>query len=432
MVLAGKGIAARLAATQMLHAVLFDRRLLSDVLTNENSPISRLTPADRARAQSLATGVLRHMARLDAILDVHLEKPPPPKVKNTLRLAAYEMLADGAAPHGVVNAAVEIVRGSPKSGHLAGLVNAVARKVANDGAAIWADQSPQPLPSWLAKPLSKNFGAEIVPEIEVAHQAGAPIDLSLKDQDQADKWAELLKAEVLPNGSLRLSGRPQITALEGFETGDWWVQDAAASMPVRLMGDVKNLDVLDLCAAPGGKTMQLAAAGANVTALDVSEGRMVRVQENLDRTKLSAELVIADALKWQPEKKYDVILLDAPCSATGTIRRHPDLPFVKAGSDMSGLFQLQSDLLDAALGWLKPDGRLMYGTCSILPREGEKQIENALSRHTGLKSISFSMSDFGLEDDWQVKGKGVRLLPSYWAEKGGMDGFFIAGLTRGD
>jgi 16S rRNA (cytosine967-C5)-methyltransferase len=428
--MSGKGIAARLAATQLLHAVLFDKRLLSEALSGDDSPIARLIPADRARAQSMTIGVLRHLQRLDAVLDTFLEKSPPPKVRNALRLAAYEMIVEGNAAHGVVNAAVEIVRGNPKYGHLAGLVNAVSRKVAAEGAALWQGQSPQKLPSWLAKPIAKNFSKVVVPLIEAAHEAGAPIDLTLKDPSRGVEWAEKLGAELLPTGSLRLPGRPQITGLAGFEDGDWWVQDAAASMPARLFGDLKGKTVLDLCAAPGGKTMQLAAAGAKVTALDISGARMKRVDENLLRTNLTASLIVEDVLDWQTDRKFDAILLDAPCTATGTIRRHPDLPHIKAGADLSELFQLQADMIDTALELLKPGGALVYGTCSLLPREGETQIKQALERHDDVQLVDLDLPSLGLDADWKAPVGGIRLRPDYWAERGGMDGFYMALLRK--
>lgn len=428
--MSGKAIAARLVATQLLHAVLFDKRLLSDVMAGDKSPLVRLSPPERARAQSLATGVLRHLQRLDAVLDVYLEKSPPPKVRNTLRLAAYECLVEQNAAHGVVNAAVEIVRGSPKSGHLAGLVNAVARKVAAGGDEIWAAQGPQPLPSWLAKPIAKNFGKEVLALIAAAHQAGAPIDLTIKNPANIEMGAELLNAAILPTGSLRLAGRPQITALDGFETGDWWVQDAAAALPARLLGDVAGQTVLDLCAAPGGKTMQLAAGRARVTALDIAGARMGRLGENLERTGLGAEIVVADALDWPDQRLFDAVLLDAPCSATGTIRRHPDLPFVKAGADMSGLFQLQADMIDAALLHLKPGGRLVYCTCSLLPREGETQVTEAIERHPGLTVIDPENPVPGMDPDWRTAEGGWRLRPDFWAGLGGMDGFYMVLLQK--
>jgi len=430
--MSGKGIAARLVATQLLHSVLFDHRMMVDLMVDEESAFYRLPPSERARAQSLAMGVLRHLSRLDAVLDRYLEKSPPPKVKNALRLAAYELLHDETAAYGVVNSAVEIVRGSQKYGHLAGLVNAVARKVASEGPEIWRLQDPQPLPSWLAKPIGKRFGKDTLKPIERAHQSGARIDITLKNPDEAESWAARLNATVLPTGSLRLPARVQVSTADGFAEGDWWVQDAAAAMPARLLGDIAGRDVLDVCAAPGGKTLQLAAAGARVSALDISNDRLERVRQNLDRTKLGANLVGADILNWPDTRKFDAILLDAPCSATGTIRRHPDLPFVKAGSDMSALFQMQSDMIDAVLPHLKPGGTLVYCTCSLLTREGETQIENALIRHENLAIDAAPVAIEGLVDDWNAPSGGWRLRPDYWPELGGMDGFFMARLVLSD
>ena len=205
------------------------------------------------------------------------------------------------------------------------------------------------------------------------------------------------------------------------------MQDAAAALPARLLAPDPGARVLDLCAAPGGKTAQLAAMGAAVTALDISGPRMGRVAENLQRLGLSAELIVTDALHWQPEAPFDAILLDAPCSASGTIRRHPDLPFAKDGSDLALLTALQSQLLDRALGWLKPGGRLVYATCSLLPEEGEHQLTAALSRHPGLRVLPASLP--GLDPDWTTPQGALRLRPDYWADLGGMDGFFIVALT---
>ncbi len=426
-----QGVAPRLAATQLLHAVLFERRLLSDVVSGSRSPLARLNPAERARAQSLAVGVLRNLAGLDEVLDRFLEKPTPPKVRNTLRLAAYELLVDGGAAHGVVNAAVEIVRGSARAGRLAGLVNAVARRLADQGPAIWRGVArPQPLPLWLAKPVVRYYGKEALAGIEEAHAAGASIDLTVKNPEESDHWAEVLDARILPNGSLRLPERVQVSALPGYIEGAWWVQDAAAAIPARLLGDVAGKRVLDLCAAPGGKTLQLAAAGARVTALDVSTRRMERLGRNLARTALRAEIVIADALAWKPAHGFDAILLDAPCSATGTIRRHPDLPFVKRGADLSGLFALQADLIDAAVGMLGPGGKMVYCTCSLLPREGEDQIRQALDRHPDLHVAAPDSLPGGILPGWRSSEGGWRLRPDFWAALGGMDGFYMAVLER--
>jgi 16S rRNA (cytosine967-C5)-methyltransferase len=219
----------------------------------------------------------------------------------------------------------------------------------------------------------------------------------------------------------------QVTAIEGYDEGAFWVQDAAAAIAVNLLSVKPGARVLDLCAAPGGKTMQLAALGADVTALDISEPRVKRLNKNLKRTGLSAKVIVADALHWQSDAPFDYILLDAPCSATGTIRRHPDLPFVKDGAELEGLIQLQAELLDRALGWLKPDGQLVYCTCSLLPEEGEWQLAAALARHPNLQVMPIGFA--GLDPAWLAPAGGLRLRPDHWAEQGGMDGFFMVALA---
>jgi 16S rRNA (cytosine967-C5)-methyltransferase len=232
---------------------------------------------------------------------------------------------------------------------------------------------------------------------------------------------------VLPTGSVRLAARNQISALPGFDTGDWWVQDAAAALPVQLLGDVAGARVLDICAAPGGKTMQLAAKGADVTALDISDTRMARLTENLTRTKLAATTVVADALTYTAGP-FDSILLDAPCSATGTIRRHPDLPYVKTQTGIDDLVRLQRALLAHALTQIAPAGVLVYCTCSLLREEGEDQIKWALSQYPDL-AVSTPKAP-GLDPAWISPEGGVRLRPDYWPDTGGMDGFYMAVLHR--
>ncbi|MFQ5439253.1 MAG: transcription antitermination factor NusB, partial [Paracoccaceae bacterium] len=317
--MSGKAIAARLAATQLLHAVLFDGRRLSGVLASPDNPLERLVPQDRARAQALSTGVLRHLGRIDAILERYLEKPPAPRALQALRVAAFEMLAENIPSHAAVNAAVEIVRGSHKAARQAGLVNAVARKLAREGGEIWQQQEPQSLPSWLATPIRKNFGAPALGAIEAAHEAGGTLDITLRDETLLGHYRDALSAIPVPTGSLRLTRKTQISALPGFAQGAWWVQDAAAALAVRLLGDIRDQRILDICAAPGGKTMQLAAAGAEVSALDVSASRAERLRENLARTGLRADVIVADARDWSGDTPFDAVLLDAPCSATGTI-----------------------------------------------------------------------------------------------------------------
>ncbi|TNE65733.1 MAG: methyltransferase domain-containing protein [Rhodobacteraceae bacterium] len=417
------GLAARRAALALLDAVLVEKRLLSEVLLQRTKDLS---PEDRARSQRLVTEALRVIDRCDRMLGPHLAKRPAPHVMNALRLGVFEICAMEEAAHGVVNAYVTLMQERPKSSHFKGLVNAVLRKI--DGEKAKWDALPAPmLPKWLRKPLVADFGKAAVSAMEVAQAKGAPLDLTVKQDPEA--WAEKLGGEVLPTGSVRLSGAVQVTKLDGFETGDWWVQDAAASLPARILAPEKGARILDMCAAPGGKTMQLAAMGAEVTALDISESRMARVQENLARCGLSAEIAIGDALEYEGAD-FDAILLDAPCTATGTIRRHPDLPHVKDGSEFPGLFELQEHLIDRAFGMLKPGGKLVYCTCSLLIDEGEEQVRDAMERHPDLRLDLDALKIPGIDPEW-IGAEGLRTRPDYWADRGGMDGFFITVLRRG-
>ncbi|MFP5481262.1 MAG: RsmB/NOP family class I SAM-dependent RNA methyltransferase [Alphaproteobacteria bacterium] len=408
-----EGVKARATAAMILDGILGEGRMLEDVSAAD------LPPADRARALRLAATTLRHLEPADRLLDRHLRKAPPLAVRNVLRLAVVE-LAQGAPAHGVVNAAVEIMRQGKRTAHFAGLVNAVLRALPASG--LFDGLPPQRLPRWLRQPLVHAYGREVVTAIEAVQAAEPPLDLTLRPGFPAPE------GEVLPTGSLRLTSPAQVSALPGYEAGGWWVQDAAAALPARLLDVRPGERVLDLCAAPGGKTLQLAATGAEVTAVDISAPRMARVEANLKRTGLTARTVVADALHWQPETPFDAILLDAPCSATGTIRRHPDLPFVKDGSDLAGLTALQAQLLDRALGWLKPGGRLVFATCSLLPEEGEGQLATALERNPGLTVERPDLP--GVAKDWRTPAGGLRLRPDYWSDKGGMDGFFMARLRR--
>jgi 16S rRNA (cytosine967-C5)-methyltransferase len=302
---------------------------------------------------------------------------------------------------------------------LAGLVNAVLRKFPPP---VVIEGPVQRMPGWLRQALVARYGKVAVGKMEEVQSRTPVVDLTLRRGTAADG---LSGGETLPTGSLRMAAGGQISALPGFAEGAFWVQDAAAALAVRMLGDVSGLSVLDLCAAPGGKTLQLADGGAKVTALDISGPRLVRLQENLARTGLRAKIVTADALQWAPPAPYDAILLDAPCSATGTIRRHPDLPFLRQPSDIAGLVELQTRLLDRALGWLKPGGRLVYCTCSLLQDEGEGQIAAALLRHPDLVMLRPEIA--GIDPAW-MGARGLRLRPDYWAETGGMDGFFMACL----
>lgn len=411
----------RHVVVDLLDDVTVEKRLLSEALPKR---LAKLPAEDRARAQRLVMQTLRGMDRCDRMLGPFLRQRPVPRVLNILRLGVSE-ICNGGAAHGVVNACVEIAKAQAETEHARGLVNAVLRKIDREKAK-W-DTLPIPrLPKWLRKPLLADYGKEAVAAMEAAQFAGAPVDLTAKGDAAA--LAGAVTGEMLPMGSVRLADAGQITNLPGYAEGDWWVQDVAATLPAKVLDAQAGETVLDMCAAPGGKTMQLAAAGAKVTALDVSEGRMKRVEENLTRTKLAAELVTGDALEFEGGP-FDAILLDAPCTATGTIRRHPDLPYAKDGSEFPGLFELQEYMIDRALGLLKPDGRLVYCTCSLLIDEGEEQVRDALARHEGLEVDLDALRLPGVEADW-IGPEGLRLFPHYMADQGGMDGFFITCLRR--
>lgn len=417
------GLPARRSALYLVDQITLQGKLMAELMSA--GALDRLGPEDRARAQRLATQMLRHLGRADRVLDKFLSKKPAGSVSNILRLATIE-ICGGGAPHGVVNDWVEICARGKKSAGMKALVNAVLRKVAREGPDLWAKAGPSRMPKWLRAPLAVAWGRAAMAGMEAAHEAGAPLDITPRDPGQGEALAERLGAALLPTGSLRLNEPGQISALPGFAEGQWWVQDAAAALPAQILAARAGESVLDLCAAPGGKTMQLAASGAKVVAVDDSEVRLGRLRDNLSRTGLNAQVVCADVMGLA--QKADAILLDAPCSATGTLRRHPDLPFAKDGSEFAGLIALQARMLDHALTLLRPGGRLVYCTCSLLPDEGEVQIEAALARHKGLRVDRQALLRPGVDPAWISEEGGLRLRPDFWAERGGMDGFYIACL----
>lgn len=412
----------RSAAVYLVNRVTEDRKLLSELLPQA---VSHLAPPERARAQRLAIDTLRWADRADRMLGPYLRLKPYEYTLNVLRLGVVEICQHKSAAHGVVNDLVSITAAHPKVGKASGLVNAVLRKIARE-TDKW-DKLPLPkLPKWLRKPLVADYGKQVVEAFEQAFAAGASIDVTPKADDPA--LATKLNATVLPTGTLRLPQGAEVTRLPGYETGDWWVQDAAAALPARVLAAKPGENILDMCAAPGGKTMQLAAAGAHVTALDISEKRYERVRQNLERTGLKATVVAADALEFSGGP-FDAILLDAPCSATGTIRRHPDLSYAKNGEDFPGLFALQLAMIDRAMTLLRPGGRLVYCTCSLLWDEGEEQIKDLLERDSSASLDLDALRFGGISPEW-IGPFGLRTRPDYWPELGGMDGFFLSVIRK--
>jgi 16S rRNA (cytosine967-C5)-methyltransferase len=425
------GLMARSAALDLLERIRGGQTL--DEALTECRTFDVLTGADRGFARALATAVLRRRGSLDHLLGAYIDRPLPKKavrVMDILRLATVQMVYMGTPAHAAASTAVYLAADRRETAGYAKLINAVARKIAKAGTAA-AGKIPAraDTPAWLWRSWERAYGPQTTRHLAKAHSQEPPLDIALKNPDETQAFAEHLEAEVLFNGVLRLRGAKDITALPGFADGAWWVQDAAAVLPAMLLGDISGKTVYDLCAAPGGKTMQLAARGANVTAVDISAPRLSRVSENLGRTNLTAEIAAEDVLRWRPKGKADAILLDAPCSATGTIRRHPDIPWAKSETDVKALTALQAKMIDRALTFLKPGGVLVYCVCSLQREEGEAQARAALERHGALSRTPIDKTEIGGLAEAVTRDGDLRTLPSMLADKGGMDGFFAARFT---
>lgn len=385
-----------------------------------------LAPRDRAFARLLVATVLRRLGEIDHVLAGVLAQPLddlPGGARDALRLGAAQLLFLKTPAHAAVDGAVDLVGKKP----LKGVLNAVLRRLAKEGAPE-RDAPRLNTPDWLWRSWTAQYGEDTARAIATAHLAEPPLDLSVKDHAAA--WVAKLGGTVPLPGTVRLVDAGPVEALAGYAEGAWWVQDLAASLPARLLGDCRGRRVLDLCAAPGGKTAQLAAAGAQVVALDRSPARIARLKSNLARLGLAAETVIADASAWQTAERFDRILLDAPCSATGTIRRHPDVARLKSVADVERLADTQRRLLAWAVDLLAPGGVLVYAVCSLEAAEGPHRISSLLESGGGLRGQPIEAGEIGgLEDAITPEGA-LRTLPCHLADQGGMDGFYAFRLRR--
>jgi 16S rRNA (cytosine967-C5)-methyltransferase len=433
------GLKARRMAVGMLAAVLSDKRPFDEAFERfaADERYADLEPRDRAFARAITAVTLRRKGQLAEIVKRFIEKPLPDqrgRLDAILLCAAAQLIFLKSPPHAVINLSVFQVREDPQARRFSRLANAVLRRISEQGAAIAAlqDEAMVNTPEWLWERWGNFYGAEEAAHIATQHLVEAPLDLSVKSDPQA--WAERLGGVVLPTGSVRFAPKGRIEEMQGFEEGEWWVQDTAASLPAKLLGDVKGLHVADLCAAPGGKTAQLAHAGAKVTAVDVSPKRLERLTANLKRLKLTAETIAADTLSWRPEAPFDAVLLDAPCSATGTIRRHPDIPHLKKPSDIVELARLQQNMLSNALAMLRPGGVLVYCTCSLEEEEGPEQLDRLLAACSDLKFVPISPEEIGGRSEWIDLQGALRTLPHYLQlsdpDLSGMDGFYAARLVK--
>ncbi|NBJ10321.1 methyltransferase domain-containing protein [Microvirga sp. SYSU G3D207] len=405
------------------------RRVPLDDVMEELARAERLPPRDEALARAIAIVTFRRLGTLGHALRSRLNKPPKDeRLMHLLAIGAAQILFLDVPDHAAVDSAVALAQEDPKLHHAGGFINAVLRRVAREREQILGESDPfLDTPTWLEERWIAQYGEEQATRIAEAHRSMASVDLTVKSDSEA--WAERLGGVLLPTGSIRLKERTAIRELPGFEEGAWWVQDAAAALPARLLDPKPGERIADLCAAPGGKTAQLASAGAAVLAVDRSARRLQRLEENLARLKLAVETRAIDAEKLEAEP-FDAILLDAPCSATGTIRRHPDVAWTKSEEDIRKLSALQGRLLDKAADLLRPGGRLVYCTCSLEAEEGERQAEGFLARHPEFQRLPVTPGEIGGWSEGITPEGDLRTLPFHLAlpehDRSGLDGFFVA------
>lgn len=432
------GLAARQLAVRVIAAVIEQHRPLEEALASASrGENDGLEARDRAFARLIIATAVRRHGELGAVLKTFLAKPLPERrgaLWPILLSAAAQLLMLETPPHAAISMAVDQCRADPHAQHFTGLANAVLRRVATEGSAILAvlDAVASNIPPWMLKRWREHYGHDLAHRIAEACLREAPLDISCKSAPEA--WAKRLSGLALPTGSIRLAAAGRIEDLAGYAEGAWWVQDAAAALPARLFGAVAGLDVADLCAAPGGKTAELAAGGARVTSVEQSGERAKRLTENLARLSLNAEIVVADAAAWQPGRTFDAVLLDAPCTSTGTIRRHPDILHLKRETDVAQLAEIQARLIANAAGLVKPGGLFVYCTCSLEPEEGEGQISTFLDRSSGFERVPLTAGESGLAAEWISKAGDLRTLPVHLPHAdpafSGMDGFFACRLRR--
>ena len=422
------GLNARMAALSSINNVLICGKKLS---TENKYSNLELQPEERAMASRLTSMVLRNLNRADCVLKQFLNRTPQINAMNVLRLMVTEFYLYDLPHYTAVDQAVRLMKSSKSTLHLAKLANAVMRKVVSENQDTWNSCSPQKLPEWMDTRISASFGVHAARKMEIVYEKSPPIDITARSDTDAIRLASKMDAHILPTGSLRLEGRVKVSNLPEYTDGSWWVQDAAAALPVKMLGLLQGKSVLDLCAAPGGKSMQCMSQGANVTMLDISKKRIETMHSNLNRCQFKGSVHCINALDWNPEKEYDVVLVDPPCSATGTIRRNPDLPhrIAQAGDIDQNLIGLQEKLLNRALSIVKTNGLLLYSVCSLMVEEGE-QLLSKFVQNTLVTPVPVDCVQLGIDPKWRTEEGGIRLRPDYWSELGGMDGFYAIVLKK--
>ncbi len=436
------GLAARRIAADILDGVLHKRRMLDDQLDGAGAHpgLKTLSDRDRALMRRLVATILRRLGTLGHVLSRLLDRGVPtdaPRAQSALLIGAAQILWMDVPDHAAVDLSVRLVQADRRAAKYAGLVNAVLRRCAREGQPLIDEVKSEmlDLPPWLVARWINAYGENTARAMAAAISVEPALDLTVKSDP--DGWATRLHGEVLATGTVRTLLHGSVTMLPGFDEGQWWVQDAAAAIPARLFGDVTGKAIADLCAAPGGKTAQLVHAGATVTAVDRSPNRVARLKDNLSRLALDAKTVVSDATEWQGEQAgmlFDGILIDAPCAATGTIRRHPDVAWLKQEADIGALSALQKRLLQKAVTLLKPKGTLVYCTCSLEPEEGEQAIASLLATESDVRRLPVTSGEVGGLDEILTPDGDIRTLPSHLAHSdprlGGLDGFFAARLVK--
>ncbi|MFN7114348.1 MAG: RsmB/NOP family class I SAM-dependent RNA methyltransferase [Alphaproteobacteria bacterium] len=432
------GLAARQVAFAVLNDIFFQRRSLDEAYVQADAALSALESRDRGFVRLLVATVLKRAPQMDAALAALLHEPlenlKPQQLINVLRLGIAQIVFLQTPAHAAVSTAVDLAAAAGIEWQKS-LVNAVMRRIAQEGIVQpdAREAGRMNTPDWLWQQWVNDYGVETALDIAAAHLADAPVDFTVKENPE--QWAEHLGAALLPSGSLRLPTAGFVPGLTGFDEGAWWVQNAAAALPVKFLaahfgGELRGKKIIDLCAAPGGKTAQLAALGADVIALDRSAPRLLRLRENMARLKLDVETIAADGAAWQPQQPLDAVLLDAPCSATGTIRHQPDVLRLKDMRDQDKLAGLQRRLMVNAMQMLKPGGVMVYCTCSIQKAEGEAQTDWLLAQNTGAVFSPIRTGEVaGINAMLTARGE-LRALPQHWHEHGGIDGFYAARFVK--
>src|SRR5882757_8734674 len=433
------GLAARRIAADILDGVLHKHRTLDEQLdgVGAHPALKTLSDRDRALMRRLVATILRRLGTLGNLLSRLLDRGVPtdaPRAQSALLIGAAQILWMDVPDHAAVDLSVRLVQSDRRAAKYAGLVNAVLRRCAREGQPLIDEVKSQTLdvPPWLLERWIAHYGETTAREIAVALSYEPSLDLTVKSD--AAQWATRLHGETLPTGSVRTLLQGSVTMLPGFSEGQWWVQDAAAALPVRLFGDVAGKKIADFCAAPGGKTAQLVQAGATVTAIDRSPARVARLRDNLARLSLPAETVVTDAVEWPGGAGFDGILVDAPCSSTGTIRRHPDIAWLRQEADIAPLVALQKRLLQKAAGLLKPGGTLVYCSCSLEPEEGEQAISVLLASEPAMRRVPIAASEVADLAEIVTPAGDLRTLPCHLPHLdprlGGLDGFYAARLAK--